>query len=183
MRRIEALTGLKALDFDRAQAQTLREVAAQLSARPENIVAAAEKIVARNRDLERELATAQRKLGGGAQDQILASAVEVGGFKVVASRAPEGLNAGALRELADALADKLDGVVILAGQNEGKVMWAVKASKAAVAAGAHAGNIVKRLAQITGGGGGGRPDFAQAGGKDAGKIDEALAAAPEFVGV
>ncbi len=182
VRRIEALTGLRALDYDRAQAQTLREVADELNARPENIVPAAEKLKARVRELERELAAAQRKLGGGATDEILASAVEVNGIKVAASRAPEGLNAQALRELADALADKLDGVVILAAENEGKVMWAVKASKGAVAAGAHAGNIVKKLAQITGGGGGGRPDFAQAGGKDASKIDEALRAAPSFVG-
>ena len=95
---------------------------------------------------------------------------------------PAGLDKNSLRELADALADKLDGVVILALENEGRVVWAVKASKSAVASGAHAGNIVKQLAQITGGGGGGRPDFAQAGGKDATKIDEALAKAPELVG-
>ena len=183
VRRIEALTGLQALDYDRAQTQTLREVADELGARPENVVPAAEKLKARVRDLERELAAAQRKLGGGASDEILANATEINGIRVVASRAPEGLNAQALRELADQLADKLDGVVVLAAENEGKVTWAVKASKGAVEAGAHAGNIVKKLAQITGGGGGGRPDFAQAGGKDASKIDEALSQAPSFVGV
>jgi alanyl-tRNA synthetase len=85
------------------------------------------------------------------------------------------LDANALRDLADQLSDKLDGVAVLAGNSGGKVLWAVKASKNAVAKGAHAGNLVRELAKITGGGGGGRPDFAQAGGKDASKVDEALA--------
>ena len=182
VRRIEALTGLRALDYDRAQAQTLREVAAQLGARAENVLPAAEKLSARVRELERELAQTQRQLAGGASDEILANASQSNGIRFVASRAPQGLDKNSLRELADTLADKLNGVAILALENEGKVVWAVKASKASVEAGAHAGNIVKALAQITGGGGGGRPDFAQAGGKDASKIDEALAQAASLVG-
>ena len=182
VRRIEALTGLRALDYDRGQAQLLRSVAAELGARPENVESAAQKLVARTRELERELSAAQRQLAGGASDDILSGASESNGIRFVAARAPQGLDKNALRDLADTLADKLDGVVILALENEGKVVWAVKASKSAVGAGAHAGNIVKALAQITGGGGGGRPDFAQAGGKDAGKIDEALSKAPELVG-
>ena len=182
VRRIEALTGLRALDYDRQQAQKLRDVAAQLGARAENVVPAAEKLAARVRELERELSAAQRKLAGGATDEILNGASESNGIPFVASRAPQGLDKNSLRELADTLADKLDGVVILALENEGKVVWAVKASKSAVGAGAHAGNIVKALAQITGGGGGGRPDFAQAGGKDASKIDEALAAVAGLIG-
>jgi len=84
------------------------------------------------------------------------------------------LDATSLRELSDRLAQKLDGVVALAGEVNGKVLWAVKVSPAALKAGAHAGNIVRDLAKITGGGGGGRPDFAQAGGKDISKIDDAL---------
>ena len=141
------------------------------------------KLAARARELERELASAQRQLAGGASDEILAGASQNNGIRFVASRAPQELDKNALRELADSLADKLDGVAILALENEDKVIWAVKASKGAVVAGAHAGNIVKALAQITGGGGGGRPDFAQAGGKDASKIDEALNRAPNLIGV
>ena len=182
VRRIEALVGLRALDYDREQAQKLRDVAASLGARAENVLPAAEKLSARVKELERELAAAQRKLAGGATDDILSGASQSNGIKWVASRAPQGLDKNALREFADTLADKLDGVVILALENEGKVLWAVKASHGAVAAGAHAGNIVKALATTTGGGGGGRPDFAQAGGKDAAKIDEALAQAASLVG-
>ena len=181
VRRIEALTGVAALEFDREQAQKLREIASQLGARPENALASAQKLASRNRELEKQLAEMQRQLSGGAADEILAGATEIKGFKFVASRAPEGLSADALRELADKLADKLDGVVVLASENGGKVSWAVKASKSAVAKGAHAGNLVKQLAQITGGGGGGRPDFAFAGGKDVSKIDEALEKASELI--
>ncbi|HEX9998278.1 MAG TPA: alanine--tRNA ligase, partial [Abditibacterium sp.] len=181
VRRIEALTGTAALEHDREQAQKLREIAAQLGARPENALASAQKLASRNRELEKQLAEMQRQLSGGAADEILAGASEIKGFQFVASRAPEGLSADALRELADKLADKLDGVVVLASENGGKVSWAVKASKSAVGKGAHAGNLVKQLAQITGGGGGGRPDFAFAGGKDVSKIDEAINQAAALV--
>ncbi len=181
LRRIEALTGAAALEYDRAQSQKLREVAAEIGAKPENALAAAQKLGSRVRELEKQLAQMQRKLSGGAEEEILASASEVKGIKFVASRAPEGLSGDALRDLADKLAQKLDGVVVLASESGGKVMWAVKASKGAVEKGAHAGNIVKSLAQITGGGGGGRPDFAQAGGKDVSKIDEALGQAAQLV--
>ena len=128
VRRIEALTGLRALDYDRQQARKLRDVAVELGARPENVESAAQKLAARVRELERELASAQRQLAGGASDDILANAGESNGIKFVAARAPQGLDKNALRELADTLADKLDGVVILALENEGKVVWAVKAS-------------------------------------------------------
>jgi alanyl-tRNA synthetase len=86
-----------------------------------------------------------------------------------------------LRELADRLSDKLNGVVVLAAEADGKVLWAVKATKGAVEKGAHAGNLVRELAKITGGGGGGRPDFAQAGGKETAHIDDALAQAPQLL--
>ncbi|HEX8463653.1 MAG TPA: alanine--tRNA ligase-related protein, partial [Abditibacterium sp.] len=174
VRRVEALTGVAALEYDRAQAEKLREIALEIGARPENALAAAEKLKNRVRDLEKQLADAQKKLSGGAADEILSGASEIKSIRFASGRAPQGVSGNALRDLADSLAQKLDGVVVLAVENEGKVTWAVKASKAAVEAGAHAGNIVKGLAQITGGGGGGRPDFAQAGGKDASKIDEAL---------
>jgi alanyl-tRNA synthetase len=165
VRRVEALTGAAALEYDREQAQKLRDIAREIGAKPENALAAAQKLGSRVRELEKQLAQMQRKMSGGAEEEILASASEVKGIKFVASRAPEGLSNDALRNLADKLAQKLDGVVVLASESGSKVMWAVKASKGAVEKGAHAGTIVKALAQITGGGGGGRPDFAQAGGK------------------
>ncbi|MBV9471035.1 MAG: hypothetical protein JOZ57_17495, partial [Abitibacteriaceae bacterium] len=156
------------------QGERLREVAHHLSAQPETVPAAAEKLRQRVRDLERQLQQAQQKMAGGAVENLLSGATEIKGVRLAAGRAPQGLNANALREMADQLAQKLNGVVVLAGETEGKVLWAVKASKDAVERGAHAGNVVRELAKFTGGGGGGRPDFAQAGGKDTAKIDEAL---------
>ncbi len=181
VRRIEALTGVLALEHDRAQSERLREVAVSLGARPENALAAAQKLAQKSRELEKQLAEMSRKLSGGALDEILASATEIKGIPFVAARAPEGLSSDALRELADQISQKMNGVAVLASDGGGKVSWAVKASKSAVEKGAHAGNIVKGLAQITGGGGGGRPDFAFAGGKDVSKIDEALEQASGLV--
>jgi alanyl-tRNA synthetase len=133
------------------------------------------------RDLEKQLQQAQQKMAGAAVDELLAGATEVNGVKVAATRAPEGLNANALRDLADRLSSKLDGVVALAAVSDGKVLWAVKAAPGAVSRGAHAGNLVRELAKLTNGGGGGRPDFAQAGGSAPEKIDDALARAPELL--
>ncbi len=182
VRRIEALTGSAALRHDRDRDRVLRETARQLGAQPDNAVVAAEKLRQRVRDLERLLQQAQQKMASASAGDLLGGALDVNGVKLVATRAPQGLSATALRDLADQLAAKLDGVVALAAESEGKVLLAVKASPSAVKAGAHAGNLVRELAKITGGGGGGRADFAQAGGKDATKIDEALSAAQALLG-
>ena len=181
VRRIEALTGFAALEHDRKTEQSLRAVAQELGTRPENALLSAQKLSNRVKELEKQLAQAQRQLSSGASDALLSDATEVKGFRFASGRAPQGVSGDALRELADKLAQKLDGVVALVSEDGGKIVWAVKATKSAVEKGAHAGNLVKQLAQITGGNGGGRPDFAQAGGKDASKIDEALARAKELV--
>jgi alanyl-tRNA synthetase len=176
LRRVEALTGRAALAHDREESAKLQATAQELGARPEGAVAAAEKMKARVQELEKQLAQAQKQLSGDVATKILAGAREVNGVRLAGGRAPDGLAANALRELADSLSDKLNGVVVLAVEAPGRVLWAVKASPAAVAAGANAGALVREVAKITGGNGGGRPDFAQAGGKEPAKIDEALAA-------
>ena len=104
-----------------------------------------------------------------------------GAFQVIAAQ----VNAQSmddLRDMADMSCDKLDtGVVVLAAVNDGKVNLVVKASKAAVAAGAHAGKVIKEAAQLVGGGGGGRPDMAQAGGKKPEGVQAALDKAVEVL--
>jgi alanyl-tRNA synthetase len=175
IRRIEALTGAAALAYDREQNEALRETARELGAQPENATSAAERLRSRVRELEKQLQEAQSKMASSSLDELLAASTNVSGVALVAARAPQGLNANTLRELADKLADKQDGVVALAAEAEGKVLWAVKVGKGAIGRGAHAGNLVRELAKLTGGGGGGRPDFAQAGGKDVSQIDAALA--------
>lgn len=183
LRRIEALTGLAALQHDRDESERLRAIARELGTQPENVVSAAEKLKNKARDLEKQLQAVQAKMAAGSLDELLGGATDVNGVKTIVSRAPEGLNADTLRDMVGKVADKLDGLVVLAAESEGKVLWVVKATKSAVEKGAHAGNLVRELAKITGGGGGGRPDFAQAGGKDLSQIDAALAQATELVTV
>ena len=181
LRRVEALTGTLARQHDRAQSEQLRLAADALNARPENAVASVEKLRGRVRELEKQLQASQSKMASASLDEMLGTTTSVNGLMMAVSRAPQGLDAGALRDLADALSDKLNGVVVLAGESENRVLWAVKASRDAVAKGAHAGNLVRELARVTGGGGGGRADFAQAGGKEPGKIDDALAQAARIL--
>ncbi|MEO6906459.1 MAG: alanine--tRNA ligase-related protein, partial [Abditibacteriaceae bacterium] len=181
IRRVEALTGMAAWEYDQQQAQQLRGAAHALGGTTSNLTATADKIRHRVRDLEKQIHQLQHQMAGDTADQLLSETVEVKGVKLLASRAPQGLDATSLRELSDRLAQKLDGVVALAGEVNGKVLWAVKVSPTALKSGAHAGNIVRELAKITGGGGGGRPDFAQAGGKDLSKIDDALAEVPTLL--
>jgi len=181
IRRLEALTGMAAWEYDQEQAEQLRGAAQALGGTTGNVTTTAEKLRHRVRDLEKQIHELQRQMAGDTAEQLLSEAVEVKGVKILSSRAPQGLDAASLRELADRLAQKLDGVVALAGEVNGKVLWAVKVSPSALKAGAHAGNIVRELAKITGGGGGGRPDFAQAGGKDVSKIDDALKQVPGLV--
>lgn len=174
LRRIEALTGAAALRYERERAGRLHETAEILNAPVDNVPVVARRLHDRVRELEKQLHQAQQKMAAAAGDELLQNVSEIGGIKLLAARAPEGMNPGTLRDLTDRLNDKLKGVVVLAAEADGKVLWAVKADKSAVERGVHAGNIVRELAKITGGGGGGRPDFAQAGGKEVARIDEAL---------
>ncbi len=186
LRRIEALTGKAALEYDREQDNRVLEVAQTLGAQPNNVVAAAEKMRLRVRELEKQLGDAQSKLALASLDQLLDQKTQIGDTILVAVRAPQNLNANTLRDLIEKLADKLsvqngNFVLALASESDGKIVWAVKAGKDAQASGAHAGNLIRELAKTTGGGGGGKPDFAQAGGKNTTKIDEALAQAAEVL--
>ena len=106
---------------------------------------------------------------------LLDEAIEVKGIKVVAKRLDDGLDINALRTAGDNLKEKSDcAVIVLASAVDGKVNIISMATPKAVSLGAHAGNIIREVAKTCGGGGGGKPDSAQAGGKDASKIEEAL---------
>ncbi len=106
---------------------------------------------------------------------------EVAGVKLLATSV-SGVDMNGLRDLGDQLKEKLgEGVIVLASDCDGKVNLVEMATDAAMGKGAHAGNLIKQIAPIVGGGGGGRPNMAQAGGKDAAKIDEAIAAASAAV--
>jgi len=133
------------------------------------------------RKREREINRLQKKGAGEIAGDLLGGAVDVEGVKLVAARV-DGLGSEALRSLADDLRSRLgSGIVVLGAAGEGGVQFVAGVSKDLVKMGYHAGNLIRDVAKIAGGGGGGRPDFAQAGGKNPERLDEALAKARELV--
>ena len=135
----------------------------------------------RNRQLASEIESLKAKAAQASLGDAASEAVDVNGIKVVAKKLTN-VDVNGLRDLGDSLRDKLsDCVIILAADNGGKVNLMVMASDTAVKKGAHAGNIIREAAKIVGGGGGGRPNMAQAGGKDASRIDAALSRAMDIL--
>jgi alanyl-tRNA synthetase len=183
VRRIEAATGFNALRHVREQEALLREIAAatRTPGRPRVEVIAA--LNDRVRELEKERAELVRKLamgGGGGVDGLLAQAREIQGVKVLGVQTEVG-DPAALREMAEQLRDKLgDSVVLVASPAGGKVSLVVMVAKS-LNPKLKAGDLIKDIAQIVGGKGGGRPDMAQAGGPDVAKIGAAVAAIHERV--
>jgi alanyl-tRNA synthetase len=185
VRRIFAATGLNALRYVReAEGELTR---ARAAVRGGDLVDKIGRITAHERELEKEVADLKRKLleggaggggGGGGIEGMLAEARDLGGVKVLARRVADGTQAGPLRDLAEKLRDKLGGraAVLLGAVADGKAQLTVMISKEATDK-LKAGDLIKALAAIVGGRGGGRPDMAQAGGPDVAKLDEAVAAA------
>jgi alanyl-tRNA synthetase len=185
VRRIEALTGAGAIGWMQQQREAVGRIAAALNTTPEQSVEIVQKLQADAKRLAREVDALKMKaaLGGSRGDSGSAQddTREVKGVKLIARRV-SGLEKAALRGLSDSLRDRLgSGVVIIASENDGKVALVVSVTKDLTSR-VKAGDIVKAIAPIVGGSGGGRPDFAEAGGKDPSKIDDLLARAPELVG-
>jgi alanyl-tRNA synthetase len=181
VRRIEALTGFGALAHVRATEERERRAAELLKAPVAELPERVEKLLAEKRELERELEKLRAEKRGSSAGDLLAGAVEIEGGKALAARV-EGIEAKDLSAMVDDLRNRLgSSVVALLSDNGGKVLVAVGVTRDLIGP-LKAGDIVRELAGIVGGGGGGRPDFAQAGGKDASKIDDALARFSEIVG-
>ncbi|HTU03456.1 MAG TPA: alanine--tRNA ligase, partial [Candidatus Sulfotelmatobacter sp.] len=177
VRRVEAFTGPGAFQYFRQEEQVLTEAAARLKARPMELAERVGRLSESARDLERELQRLQARLAINSLDDLLAGARQVDGVRVV-SAAVDGMDAKALRELGDRLRDRLgSGVVALASRGDDRVIWVTMVTKDLTPR-LHAGNLARELARLTGGGGGGRPDVAEAGGKEPGRIPEALEGLP-----
>jgi alanyl-tRNA synthetase len=183
VRRIEALTGAGAVAWSQQQRAALDRVVGALNTTPEQTLDILQRLQADAKRLAREVDALKMKaaLGGGSRgagpDDDLR---EVKGVKVIARRV-NGLEKAALRGLSDSLRDRLgSGIVIIASENEGRVSLVVSVTKDLTTR-IQAGRIVKEIAPIVGGGGGGRPDFAEAGGKDPSKIDELISKAPDLI--
>lgn len=177
LRRIEAVTGFGAIDYIKAQEEIMLQAASTLKTRPDDLPAKAESVLAHIKELEKEIATLTNRMAKAAVSELLAGKTETGGVAIVAGRV-EAADMETLRQMADMIRDRLDiGVVILGATANDKVNFVAMATTSAVAKGIHSGNIVKEAAKVSGGGGGGKPEMAQAGGKDTAKIEEAIEAA------
>jgi alanyl-tRNA synthetase len=180
IRRIEAVTGPGAYQQVKREEHVLAEAAARVKARPLDLVEKVEKLTETTRDLEREVQRLQGRLLGRTLEGLLERVTDVEGVRVVGALV-EATDVKGMRELGDRLRDRLEsGVIALAMQADGKVTWVTMVTKDLVGR-LHAGNLARELAKLTGGGGGGRPDMAEAGGKDPARIPDALGKLPELV--
>jgi len=180
VRRIEAVSGQGALEFVNANEALLRDVAGQVKAGRDDVSAKVAQLVERGRTLERELQTLRRKLASGSGRDILAETKIVNGIKVLAARI-DGADAKSLRDTADQLKDKLGSGVVVLGAVEGDKVVLVAGVTKDLAGRLKAGDLIRPVAELCGGRGGGRADFAQAGGTKPDQIDAALALVPGLV--
>ncbi len=181
VRRIEAITGKAALDYALGKMQVVADAAAKLKCREDEVLAHVDAVLAQSKDMQQQLNAIHAEQAKAEAGALTDNVQAVASFQVVAAQV-NAQDMDDLRDMADMACDKLEkGVVVLAAVNDGKVSLVVKASKDAVAAGAHAGKIIKEAAQQVGGGGGGRPDMAQAGGKKPEGVQAALDKAVEVL--
>jgi alanyl-tRNA synthetase len=176
VRRIEATTGQGALEAIRRREAILAQIGDTLRARDEAALERLQRVLAHEKELEKKLRALEQKLasgdGGGAAGSEQVS--EVAGIKLV-TRKLDGVEPNAMREMADRIRQKYGSVVVALGSNLGDKAAILVAVTADLTAKVKAGDIIKQIAPIVGGSGGGRPDMAQAGGRDPSRLDEALA--------
>jgi alanyl-tRNA synthetase len=181
VRRIEALTGPGALRHVQGQHAALAAVLSRLNVGPAQAAEAVDRLQADVKRLSREIGQVKMKAAAGGAAAASAEIVQVGDARVLTRRVDD-LDASALRELADSLKNSLGrGVVVLGAAADDKVQFVISVTPDLTGR-VHAGRLVKQLAPIVGGGGGGRPDFAQAGGRQPDKLDDLLAASREAIG-
>ena len=176
VRRIEAITGDAVFAYYRDMENRLKSASEMLKTRPAEICDRIAVLLKEHKELQAEVASLKSKAAGNALGSIDNDVREMKCVKYVA-KSVEGVDMNALRELGDKIKEKIGGgVVVLASSVEGKVNLIAMAADDAVAKGAHAGNLIKAIAAHVGGGGGGKPNMAQAGGKNPAGIPDALAA-------
>ena len=181
VRRIEALTSKGLLRYYDELEARLERCGKLLKTTPDKVEERLTHMLAENKELHSEVESLKSKLARESMGDVTDQVTEVKGMKFLAAQAP-GADMNGLRDLGDQLKDKLgDCVIVLASDTDGKVNLMATATEGAIRAGAHAGNLIKAIASCVGGGGGGRPNMAQAGGKNPAGIGEALARAKEVL--
>ncbi len=181
VRRIEALTGDGVFTYYRDMEQKLQEAARAAKTTPAGLSEKIGHLLAEIKELHSENEALKSRMAKDALGDVMDRVQEIGGIKVLASKL-EGVDMNGLRELGDQLKEKLgEGMVVLASAVDGKVNLMATATEGAQKKGAHAGNLIKAIAGLVGGGGGGRPGMAQAGGKNPEGMDDAMAKVPSIV--
>lgn len=175
VRRIEAVTGAGVLEYIEKKDKLIEDTAQAMKSNPNDIAERAAALVNEAKELSRELESAKAGKAVSLAQDLIKTAENINGINVITAKI-DGMGADDLRTLGDSLKDKEPNLVlVLAGVNGDKATLVAMATKEAVAKGANAGKIIKEVAKTAGGGGGGKPDSAQAGAKDLSKLDEALA--------
>ena len=181
VRRIEALTSKGLLKYYDEMERKLQEAAALVKATPNQLSDKIRHLQAENKELHSELESVKSKMAKEAMGDVSDQVTEVKGVKLIAAKVDD-VDMNGLRDLGDQLKEKLgEGVIVLASAAGGKVSLVAMATDEAVKKGAHAGNLIKGIAGLVGGGGGGRPNMAQAGGKNPDGIDAAIAKVSEVL--
>jgi alanyl-tRNA synthetase len=180
VRRIEAVTGEGSIAKVNQEEETLEEIAQLLKSSETELKNKVQALLEEMKTKEKELASLKSKLAGSLVEEVLGSKKDVKGISLVVARTDE-LDPDGMRQLIDALKTKMgSGVIVLGSGKPDQIAFIAGVTKDLVGK-VKAGDIVKEVAKITGGGGGGRPDLAQAGGKDASKVDEALKQVPQIL--
>ena len=181
IRRIEAITGHNVIKYYENLENTIAEAAKIIKASPDKLAEKAKHLMEEMKALQSENESLKNKAAKEALGDVMDKVVEIGGVKVLSVEIPE-TDGNELRTLGDELKNKLgEGLIFLASAKDGKVNLVAMATDGAVKAGVHAGNLIKTVAPIVGGGGGGRPNMAQAGGKLPDKIGQAVEAVKDEV--
>ena len=181
VRRIEAITGHAVYEYLTNRDNMINEVCSALKTKEDNLVQRANHLVEENRALAKELHETKTKLNLQSVDSLLDAKVEINGVNLLCAKF-EDIDMNTLKETADTLRDKVgSGVVVLSNVADNKVNFVVTATQDVIEKGIHSGNIVREVAKIANGKGGGRPNMAQAGATDVSKVDEALSYASEVV--
>ena len=181
VRRIEAITGAGVLKYYAELEATLNQAAKTLKTTPASLLEKCEHLMAELKAVQSENESLKAKAAKDALGDVTDSVSEVNGVKYIA-KAVAGVDMNGLRDLGDQLKEKLvEGVVVLASDKDGKVSLIAMATDGAMKRGAHAGNLIKGIAALVGGGGGGRPNMAQAGGKNPAGIPQAMAAVADVL--
>jgi alanyl-tRNA synthetase len=180
VRRIEALTGDNVRKYYENIDREMNEAAALLKATPDTLADHIRKLQEEMKALRSENESLKNKAAQSALGNTSDNVKEIAGVQFL-GQALKDVGGNELRTLGDQLKAKVDGVILLIADNGGKVNLMCMASDSAVKKGAHAGNLIRAVAKVVGGGGGGRPNMAQAGGKDASKIPDALSEAEKVL--